>query len=173
MLPSTSSIGSNIMAINAEKYKNAVLYLLQQLGGEVHGKKKLAKLLYFADFAFFQKHEKSITGDEYAALPMGPFPRKMSEIVGALGDEGRLTSEKRAEWAGYVPTEVYIATQAPDISSLTSDEIAELDHVATKYGKLTGKELENLSHAEAPWIGTPQGETIAYELAFYREAEAT
>ena len=39
--------------LNEKKYENAILYLTQKLGGEVRGKKKLAKLLYFADFDFY------------------------------------------------------------------------------------------------------------------------
>jgi len=160
------------MTINREKYTNAILYLLQKLGGEVHGKKKLAKLLYFADFSFFQKYEQSITGDEYAAMSMGPFPRKMPDILALLSEEGKLKCEQRQEWVGLEPTEVYTVLAASNTSILTDEEMATLDRVAKNYGGLTGKQLENLSHAEAPWIGTLQGETIAYELAFYREPES-
>ncbi|MFH1170405.1 MAG: hypothetical protein V1704_02505 [Candidatus Vogelbacteria bacterium] len=49
------------MALNRKKYQNAVLYLGQKLGGKVHGKKKLAKLLYFADFDLYEKRQKSLT----------------------------------------------------------------------------------------------------------------
>ena len=43
-----------------------------------------------------------------------------------------------------------------------------LDRVATRYGHLTGKQLEELSHAEAPYIGTELKKEIPYELSFYR-----
>ena len=41
--------------INEKKYKEIVLYLVGKLGGEIRGKKKLAKLLYFVDFDFYEK----------------------------------------------------------------------------------------------------------------------
>ena len=43
-----------------------------------------------------------------------------------------------------------------------------LDRIAIKYGQLNGKQLEELSHAEAPFIGTELKKEIPYELAFYR-----
>jgi len=61
--------------ISEKKYKDVILYLGEQLGGEIKGKKKLAKLLYFVDFDFYEKFQKSLTGDVYKALPMGAFPR--------------------------------------------------------------------------------------------------
>ena len=66
------------MAIATKKYKEAIVYLCDQLGGEIRGKKKLAKLLYYMDFDHYEKNHKSITGDIYKALPMGPFPTAMS-----------------------------------------------------------------------------------------------
>jgi len=41
--------------ISEKKYKEIILYLAEKLGGEIRGKKKLAKLLYFVDFDFFFK----------------------------------------------------------------------------------------------------------------------
>ena len=43
------------MTLDRNKYEQTILYLCSRLGGEVKGKKKLAKLLYFADFDFFEK----------------------------------------------------------------------------------------------------------------------
>ena len=56
---------NNSMSLHRKKYQNAVLYLCRKLKGEVRGKKKLAKLLYFADFDLYEKSQKSITGDVY------------------------------------------------------------------------------------------------------------
>jgi uncharacterized phage-associated protein len=156
-------------SIDAKKYESVVLYLAKKLGGEIHGKKKLAKLLYFVDFDFFEKHEKSVTGDIYKALPMGPFPEHMSEIVKLLQDEKKMTVETIPEHERYHPTEVYKLT-ATDIDEkrLSPDEKGMLDYVVEKYGRMNGKELEVLTHAEAPYIGTAPGQEIAYELAFYR-----
>lgn len=156
-----------MVQINEKKYQGVILYLAQKLGGEIKGKKKLAKLLYFVDFDFFEKFQKSITGDTYKALPMGPFPITMEKIVADMTNEDKIVIRLEKERADYNPTEVYKAKEKPEIS-FSKDEREILDRVALKYGHLTGKQLEDLTHAEAPYIGTAPNQEIAYELAFYR-----
>ena len=154
--------------LQQNKYKNLILYLAWKLGGEIRGKKKLAKLLYFVDFDYYEKFQKSVTGDEYKALPMGPFPVKMDEVVNDLVAENLATVDSQKEWTDYNPTEIYKAIGKPDLSVFEPAEIKMMDRIASKYGHLSGKQLEDLSHAEAPYIGTDLNGSIAYELAFYR-----
>jgi len=153
--------------IQAQKYESAILYLAQKLGGEIHGKKKLAKLLYFVDFDFFEKNSEPVTGDRYKALPMGPFPEYMSKIVQQLSDENKIKVEYVKEHPDNA-TEVYKLINKSLKFDFNSEETKVLDRVIQKYGHLNGKELETLTHAEAPYIGTKSGEIIAYELAYYR-----
>ena len=156
------------MPINKAKYEQAILYLCGKLGGEVKGKKKLAKLLYFVDFDFFEKNNQSITGDAYKALPMGPFPATLDAITKDMEKTGILNIKIVNEYDGYNPTEVYSAKTEPDTSVFNTDEKKMLDRVIARYGKLNGKQLEDLTHAEAPYIGTEPGKVIAYELSSYR-----
>lgn len=156
------------MPLNRRKYQNAVLYLCQKLKGEVRGKKKLAKLLYFADFDFYEKTQKSITGDTYKALPMGPFPETLEKITTEMAKKKMLAIDQIEEREGYNATEVYRCLVEPDISVFDNQEKKMLDRIIVKYGHLTGKQLEDLSHAEAPYIGTKPSKEIPYEFAFYR-----
>ena len=154
--------------INEKKYQNVILYLSSKLGGEIRGKKKLAKLLYFVDFDYFEKEERPITGEVYKALPMGPYPVHMESMVKDLVTAKKLFIESVEEVPGYYPTEIYRSKSEPDRSMFNEDEIKIIDRVVLKYGHLSGKQLEDLTHAEAPYIGTKPNEEIAYELAFYR-----
>lgn len=154
--------------IQAQKYESAILYLAQKLGGEIHGKKKLAKLLYFVDFDFFEKNSEPLTGDSYKALPMGPFPEHMPDIIQQLSKENKIKVESIKERPGYNATEIYKLVIDNLKFDFNSEETKILDRVIRKYGHLNGKELETLTHAEAPYVGTKSGEIIAYELAYYR-----
>lgn len=156
-----------MLKINEKKYKEIILYLAEKLGGEIKGKKKLAKLLYFVDFDFFEKFQKSMTGDIYKALPMGPFPVTMEKILGDMVNERKITIKLEKERIDYSPTEIYKAKEKPE-EVFSKDEQEVLDRVILKYGHLSGKQLEDLTHAEAPYIGTAPNQEIAYELAFYR-----
>lgn len=154
-----------------KKYQDVILYLARKLGGEIRGKKKLAKLLYFVDFDFFEKFQKSITGDTYKALPMGPFPITMEKVLAGMAKEKKIVIKLEKERDGYNPTEIYMAKEKPE-AIFSKDEQNILDRVALKYGHLTGKQLEDLTHAEAPYIGTAPNQEIVYELAFYRGTNA-
>ncbi len=156
------------MALNEKKYKNVLLYLCKKLNGEVRGKKKMAKLLYFVDFDFYEKNQKSITGDKYFAYPMGPFPTALDDISNLLTKSKAISIDRVEERVGYNPTEVYRCIVEPDLSVFDAEEIKMLDRVVAKYGNLTGKQLEDLSHTEAPYIGTEMKKEIPYELSFYR-----
>lgn len=156
------------MALNKEKYEEAILYLCANLGGEVRGKKKLAKLLYFVDFDLFEKTEQSLTGDIYKALPMGPFPQAMEGIALELCTNKSISIDTTQEYQGYIPTEVYKCVRAPNANVFNTEEKNMLDRVIMKYGHLNGKQLEDLTHAEAPYLGTELSKEIAYELSFYR-----
>ncbi|MEK7565054.1 MAG: Panacea domain-containing protein [Patescibacteria group bacterium] len=156
------------MSLQKNKYQQIILYLCQKLGGEVRGKKKLAKLLYFVDFDFYEKYQKSITGDTYKALPMGPVPVSLENMTAEMVKKKMLNVETLEEREGYIPTEVYRSKDEVDLSVFSLEEKKMLDRVLVKYGHLNGKQLEELSHAEAPYIGTELKKEIPYELSFYR-----
>ena len=52
------------------------------------------------------------------------------------------------------------------------EEIKILDRVVIKY-VTNGKQLEDLTHGEAPYIGTEPNKEIVYELAYYRGTDFT
>lgn len=151
-----------------QKYVHTILLLLEKLGGSIRGKKKLAKLLYFVDFDFYEKYENSITGDVYKHLPMGPFPIHLEEITSQLRDNGQISIAQEPWSPEHQPYEVYRACAKPDLTIFSSEELAMIGRVAVIYGGLTGTQLEKLSHEEAPYVGTKPSEEIPYELSLYR-----
>lgn len=156
-----------------DKYRNTILYLCNELGGSLRGKKKLAKLLYFVDFDRYEFEEstKTVTGDSYSALPMGPVPRRFVSVIDDLKRKGALTVGLAENSGDYLPTEVYSCKQKPDMSVFDEDDQKILERVVRLYGGLSGKQLENLTHSEAPYIGTKLSEDIAFDLAFYRGSD--
>ena len=157
------------MALHRKKYQNAILYLCQKLGGEVRGKKKLAKLLYFADFDFYEKYQRSITGDMYKAYPKGPLPSALNEIISDLAKKKSLAVDTMKEWGDdYAPTDVFRCIADPDTSVFDTEETKMLDRIAKRYGELNGEQLAELSHAEAPYTAAEPYQEIPYEFTYYR-----
>lgn len=157
------------MALDIKKYEQIILYLCDKLGGEIRGKKKLAKLLYYVDFDFYEKYQAHLTKEKYRALPMGPYPESMNAVVENLKKKNKLEVETKQEWDNnYNATEIYKCLVKPDETIFSSDEKLILDRVIKLYGQLNGKQLEDLTHNEAPYIATEPQNEIAYELSFYR-----
>ncbi|MCK4473785.1 SocA family protein [Candidatus Parcubacteria bacterium] len=157
------------MAINKKKYEQVIIYLCSKLKGEVRGKKKLAKLLYYSDFDFFEKFQKSITGDVYNAYPKGPLPAMLNKITSEMIKKHSLKMNSVKEWGEeYAPTEVYKCSAEPDLSVFNKDELKMLDRIVRRYGSLNGEQLAELSHAEAPYTATEPYEEIPYEFTYYR-----
>ena len=99
---------------------------------------------------------------------MGPVPSALEEITAAMTKKKTLDVKQVGEREGYNPTEIYKCLTEPDISVFTNEEKKMLDRIVVKYEHLSRKQLEELSHAEAPYVGTKLRENIPYELAFYR-----
>ncbi|MEK7586559.1 MAG: Panacea domain-containing protein [Patescibacteria group bacterium] len=157
------------MSLHQKKYQNAVLYLCHKLKGEVRGKKKLAKLLYFADFDLYEKSQKSITGDIYKAYPKGPLPVSLQDVVDEMLDKNMIKVDSVLEWGkDYAPTEIYKCLIEPDVSVFNEEEKKILDRVIRRYGELNGEQLAELSHAEAPYSATELYQEIPYEFSYYR-----
>ena len=62
---------------------NAVLYIIQQMGGKVD-MHKIFKTLFFADQEHLSRYGRTITGDVYIAMNYGPVPSKTDDMIPAL-----------------------------------------------------------------------------------------
>ena len=155
--------------LNEEKYKNVILYLAKNVGQNgVWGKKKMYKLLYFLDFDFFEKYEKPVTGDIYHKLLMGPAPSYFDAIALELKNKGLLQISTGRTGNGYKDAVVYKSLIDPDEKVFSKEEKKMMDRVIKLYGDKTGKQLEILTHKEAPYLAVGENEEMPLELAHYR-----
>ena len=143
-----------------EKFKNLVLYVLSHEDYKEGGIKKLNKLLYFIDFYFYRDNERLISNVDYAKADMGPIVDGYKLIFNELAEDGVL---KQVSNVGYV---AYKPNQEPNLGDFSSDEIAHIGRVLDQYGKLSGSDLESISHQQQPWVLTESiGEKIDPDLA--------
>lgn len=144
----------------SSKLKNLVLYVLSKKTYNDEGIKKLNKILYFIDFYFYKKHEKLISDVNYAKAERGPIIDNYKAIFTELVQEGVLSFDSSKGPILFSPQ------QSPNLSAFTADEIAHIDDILEKYGRLTSKELESISHSQQPWILTEKyGDIIDPDLA--------
>src|SRR3954452_9447224 len=112
------------------------------------GVKKLHKLLYYCQGHHLATFGRPLFGEAVSAWDMGP-------VVGELWH-----AEKRGP-AGPDPV-------APDQAALNT-----IGYVLSRYGGLTGADLEHLTHSEAPWqradAQRPPGGSVRIEWDWLRD----
>ena len=90
------------------------------------GVKKLHKLLYYCQGHHLAQFDRPLFGETISAWDMGP-------VVGRLWHQ-----ESEGE-------------EPPPRHELTEAELNTIGYVLSRYGALTGRDLENLTHGEPPW----------------------
>lgn len=110
--------------------------------------KKLHKLLYYAQGHHLATFGRPLFEEAVSAWDMGP-------VVGALW-----YAEKKGGHRG-------------DPTSLDEGALNTVGYVLSRYGRLSGRDLENLSHAEDPWQRADRtrrpGESVRIEKEWMRQ----
>jgi transcriptional regulator with XRE-family HTH domain len=80
-----------------EKYKQMTLAFLRE--NKELTKTKLAKLLYFADFAWFYENMSSMSGMQYRKIKYGPVADSYFRIIDEMFDLGEISITQKSEGA--------------------------------------------------------------------------
>lgn len=159
----------SVPELKVNKFKDILLYILEKCAGKPNvGETLLYKLLYFADFNYYELYEEHLSGAEYRKLPYGPVPQKLDSIINQMLASKQLKRFK-VDYHGYLQTR-YIPLTKPNLSSLNANEKDTIDKVIDQYSDWSASAISDYSHKDMPWLATKDGEAIDYELAFYREA---
>lgn len=167
--PVEPEVRISVPALQLQKFKNVLLYILERCAGKANvGETVLYKLLYFADFNYYELYEEHLTGARYRKLPFGPVPQKLDTIVAQMLEKNELQRIK-TEYHGFQQTR-YIPLIKPDLTKLKASEKEIIDKVIAQYSDWSASSISSYSHKDMPWLASKEGEYIDYELAFYREA---
>jgi transcriptional regulator with XRE-family HTH domain len=158
----------SVPSLHAPKFKNILLYMLERCAGKPNvGETVLYKLLYFADFNYYEVYEEHLTGARYRKLPFGPVPQKLDAIITKMIEEGQLQRVKTA-YHGFPQTR-YLPLIKADLTQLKASEKETIDIVIQQMSDWSASAISSYSHKDIPWMASKEGEFIDYELAFYRE----
>ena len=154
------------------KLREVLLYLTNKIGAKANvGETVLYKLLYFIDFDYYEKYGQSITGLTYVKLSHGPVPRQKSflSVIDAM---------QQAEDIEIVRTKYFTHDQKKYLPLRSLAEISlgnlsaqELEHINWEIERLSDKtaaQLSDFSHYDMPWLAAAEGESLNYQLVFYR-----
>ena len=158
----------SVPTFQVNKFKNVLLYILERCAGKPNvGETVLYKLLYFADFNYYELYEDHLTGATYRKLPYGPVPQKLDTIINQMIDKGQLKRVK-TEYHGYPQTR-YMPLEKADLTGLRASEKEIIDRVIEQMSDWSAAAISNYSHKDMPWLASKEGEDINYELVFYRD----
>ncbi len=153
---------------NKKKFKQVLHYLISRCGElDNVGKTVFYKLLYFADFNYYELHEDKLTGETYRKLPRGPAPSHFDEAASELENEGKIRPFDDV-FFGYHQHR-FQSLAAPQLDLISREELEVIDAVISKCSLMTAREASDYSHEDMPYRATDDLEIIDYELVFYRD----
>jgi transcriptional regulator with XRE-family HTH domain len=153
---------------NLEKFKQVLLYVLGKVGGKPNvGETVLHKLLYFIDFDYYEKFEKTLMGAKYIKNHHGPTSVELKVVLDAMQVSGQIEAVK-SKYFTYEQKK-YLPLKRPDLSAFSAQEIEHIDEVLARLADKNAKEIENYSHEDIPWKSAKNGEELSYESVFYRD----
>jgi uncharacterized phage-associated protein len=155
-----------------EKAKEAIVYLASKMRSGMT-KYTACKLLFLADKYHLVRYGRTITGDKYFALPYGPVPTRLLNLLsGVVG--GAESDEQVAALSALLTIDH--AFRDPRISAprhlpqehLSKSDIEALDETLERYGRKTFAELRALTHELAAYQNawTGRGSLLSAPMAF-------
>ena len=164
----TNEMRINVPQKRVEKFKQVLLYVLGKVGYQPNvGETVVNKLLYFIDFDYYEKYEEQLMGATYIKNTYGPTVVELKAIVDDMLAREEIKREK-VHYHDHLQTK-FIPLKEPNLTLLTGQELVHIDQVLARLGHMGGREISDYSHKDVPWMTTPDGETINYEKAFYRQ----
>ena len=148
---------------------NAVLYILQQLGGksDMH---KIFKTLYFADQSHLSKYGRTITGDVYIAMQYGPVPSKTDDIFKAVRGDSYFHDDELNTYFHFVNKYIVEANRKADLDYLSESDLECLEEAIERCKDKSFDELTKMSHGLA-WENTRRDRTISFKDILREEGD--
>jgi Protein of unknown function (DUF4065) len=156
-----------------EKLAELVLYVSKKMeSDQFAGAIKLNKVLFFSDFLFFRRFQKSITGAEYQKLPLGPAPRELLEARKSLIDTNSADLIE-TDILGYKQDRL-ISKREIRLEMFTAKELEYVNTITDLFRDKTAKEVSDLSHDwSIGWQIADLYETIPYTTTFLGTSQIT
>jgi putative zinc finger/helix-turn-helix YgiT family protein len=152
---------SGFTTFNLKKFLNAALFFINAVPELT--KTKLNKLLFYADFKYFQNNAVSITGVPYARIDHGPVPDEYALLYGLMDAQALITSEETGY--GQFSWDYFKALKPADQSVFTQAELDVLQQVIARFKDESAAGISEISHRETAWLNTPNSKQISYQHA--------
>jgi hypothetical protein len=161
-------------AFDPKRFEDLVLYIAHQTAkDEEFGRTKLAKVLFFSDFAVYRDQGQSLSGATYKRMPFGPFPRELENAEASLQLQGRVQLDYVT--GEYEEKKIRPLAPKPDLTTrLEGWQVYVLDNWITQVSSATAKQISDLSHKHPGWrLAGRTGGDIPYATALLPDERPT
>lgn len=146
--------------LSLDKIYNMIIYFSKDTIFKV----KLLKEMFYADFLCYKESCKSITGLEYAKLPLGPVPDGFENIIYKCIQDKVIDYKEELSLDS---VKCYITSKKKFDSTIFNDEeIQILEKVKKKFKDFGSARIAEFSHKEKAFIETKLTHKISYDYAF-------
>lgn len=149
------NVFNGMKTFDRKKFDQMVLFFAER---ERPYKTKLNKLMFYADWYFFKRFNRSISGSRYLCYEFGPVPENY-DLLFALNRYVEIQETRYGE--------IVVPLKNFDSKLFTADEMEVLNFVSKKFKHFTSEQISNYSHKERAWQETPYKEYMSYEYAKY------
>lgn len=162
------------MALNKEKYINALVFLVSNCGNKKLGIVKLNKLFYYLDFISFRDRGHSVTGEIYKRLPMGPFAPHLQDKIIKLAEKEKFIKSIEDESSKFGKRNHYEALKSFNADIFDEYEKNLLEYICLNFKDWTTDQMIAQTHSEAPWVFSKDNQDIDYknsdDIEFFKDA---
>lgn len=141
-------MSNNLDMRNNSKILQTLNYLAFLQGGEKKiSQMKAYKLIWLADRYHLRQYGRTITYDQYYALPHGIVPSNAKKII-----DGKIYV---SECRNYLNTKIrycFKSIKDPIINLFSETDIEVLKLIHSKYGSFSPQKLSDLSHKFPEWL---------------------
>jgi uncharacterized phage-associated protein len=154
-----------------QRLQELILYIADRLqGDDTFGKVKLAKVLYFADFASYRMYKQPVTGSAYIRWQYGPVPQNYLDILDEMETNGYIAIKKKLHYR-HEQTRI-IALRNADLTMFSGRDIQLVEDLIRDFAGKNATELSQLSHGIA-WKLPKPDEKIPYETSLLSDEPLT
>lgn len=146
--------------LDINKVKSMILCFAE----DVVLKTKLLQEMFYADFLYYKKIGKSITGLEYAKLNFGPVPNNYEKIINNMVKDGFIDYE--IEFNSIYESHNILSIMNFEEEIFSKDELETIRKVKDFFKDFNSSKIVNFSHEEKAFIEPDFFDKISYEYAF-------
>ncbi len=143
-----------------DKYRQMILAFLR-INKNVP-KTKLAKLLYFADFAWFYKHLESMSGMQYRKIQYGPVADTYFRLIDEMFDAGEITIEQTKSGAILVSQTRGGAKE--NLPRISKGELQLIKNINEKWKDKRTEEIVKFTHNQLPFLFAENNNIVSYDI---------